>query len=355
MDFYQILGVARTATETEIQKAYRKLAMQYHPDRNPGDKEAEEKFKQVQEAYETLHDPSRKIRYDGGYRTTHRTPSSSRNTSSGPFSNIWDSVFTGGGPTNVQIDRGRNIQVNLDVELKDVFAGVTRNITIPRRERCIKCSCQGYSEHKPCPKCHGSGKTAIKQSPFNIWIGCDDCKGSGRSGTISCDDCKGQGFLTTANIDISVTVPPGVDTGHQLRLTGYGEPSKKPDGKNGDLNLIIIVKEHKLFKRNGVNLTYEYPIGYSELCLGANIEIPTISGSAMVTIPPNTQDYTQFRLKGMGLPYFHGGKGDLIIIVKLTMPSPEAINSNKELLQSILQFEKDYLAKERERFKPKGE
>jgi len=345
MDFYQILGVARTATEIEIQKAYRKLSMQHHPDRNPGDKEAEEKFKQVQEAYETLHDPSRKIRYDGGCHTPHRASSAS---------NIWDSVFTGA-HQNVQIDRGRNIQINLDVELKDVFAGVTRNIAIPKRERCLKCNSQGYSEHKPCSKCHGSGKTAIKQSPFNIWMSCGDCNGSGRAGTISCDECKGQGFLTTTNIGISVTIPPGVDTGHQLRLAGYGEPSRKPEGKNGDLNLIIIVKEHKLFKRNGVNLTYEYPIGYSELCLGANIEVPTISGSAIVTIPPNTKDYTQFRLKGMGLPYFNGGKGDLIIIVKLTMPSPEVVNSNKELLRSILQFEKDYLAKEREQFKPKGE
>lgn len=354
MDFYQILGVAKNATETEIHKAYRKLAMQYHPDRNPGDKEAEEKFKQIQEAYETLHDPVRKSRYDGGHRTTHKAPSGGRNATSGPFNNIWD-VFTGGGTPNAQVERGRNIQVNVDIELKDVFSGVSRNITIPKRERCIKCNAQGYAEHKPCNKCHGSGKTAIKQSPFNIWMGCGDCNGTGRSGTISCSDCKGQGFTTTANIDISVTIPQGVDTGHQLRLAGYGEPSKKPDGKNGDLNLIIIVKEHKLFKRNGVNLTYEFPVGYSDLCLGATVEIPTITGSAMVTIPPNTSDYTQFRLKGMGLPYFNGGKGDLIVIVKLTMPSPDAVNSNKELLQSISQFEKNYLAKERERFKPKGE
>lgn len=349
MDFYQILGVARTATESEIQKAYRKLAMQYHPDRNPGDKEAEEKFKQVQEAYDTLHDPVKRGRYNGGYHksTTHNTT-----RTSGPFSNIWDSVFTN---ANVQVDRGRNIQINLEIELKDVVSGVSKNITVPKRERCVKCSGQGYSEYKSCGKCHGSGKTAIKQSPFNIWMKCGDCNGTGRSGTISCIDCKGHGFNTVANVDISVNIPPGIDTGHQLRLADYGEPSRKTDGKNGDLNIIIIVKEHKLFKRNGVNLTYEYPIGYAELCLGASIEVPTISGAAIVTIPPNTQDYTQFRLKGMGLPYFHGGKGDLIIVVKLVMPTQDTVNSNKELFEKILQFEKDYIKKERDKLKPKKE
>lgn len=344
MDCYKILGIDKTATPEEIKKTYRKLAMKYHPDRNPGDKDAERMFKEVQTAYDTISDPAKK--------SIHDSTSSPRPSGANPFGGIWDSAFT---THNTPVERGRNIQINVEIELKDALSGVSRIVTVPQRAKCLKCNGQGYAEYKPCATCHGSGKTAIKQSPFNIWMGCGVCAGSGRSGTISCDDCKGQGFLTTGSIEITVNIPLGVDTGHQLRLTGYGEPSRKPEGKNGDLNLIIIVKEHKLFKRHGVNLTYEYPVGYSELCLGGSIEIPTLTGLAVVTIPPNTQDYTQFRLKGMGLPYFHGGKGDLIVIVKLNMPSQETINSDKEFFQRISQFEKDYLIKEREKFKPKGE
>lgn len=336
MDYYKVLGIERNATQEEIKSAYRKLAMKYHPDRNPGDKEAETKFKQVQEAYETLDDLTRKTRYDS---TSSAKPAG--------VGGIWDSVFT----TGTVVERGRSIQVNIEIELKDVLLGVTRNIIIPKRERCNKCNAQGYTEYKPCTTCHGSGKTAIKQSPFNIWMSCGNCRGSGRSGTINCDGCRGQGFVNAGTVEIVVTIPAGVDTGHQLRLNGYGEPAKRPDGKNGDLNIVIIIKNHKLFKRYGVNITYEYPVGYAELCLGCTIEIPTLTGSAIVTIPPNTQDYTQFRLKGMGLPYFHGGKGDLIIIVKLIMPSPEVINYNNELLQNMFKFENDYLAKERIKFK----
>jgi molecular chaperone DnaJ len=346
MDHYKTLGVDRNATQEDIKKAYRQLAMQYHPDRNPGDKEAEQKFKEVQSAYDVLSDTVQKARYDAG--------SGPRQTGN-PFyhhHHAWGSVFTN---NPAPVERGRNIQVNVDVELKDVVAGVSKNIVIPKRERCSICNCNGYTEYKPCPTCHGSGKTAIKQSPFNIWMGCTACGGTGRSGVINCNACSGHGFINSGQLEISVNIPAGVDTGHQLRLNGYGEPAKKPEGKPGDLILVIVVKEHPLFKRSGVNISYEYPIGYAELCLGGTIEIPTLGGVAVLTIPPNTHDYTQFRLRGMGLPYFHGGKGDLIVIAKLSMPSPEVINSNKELLNSIAQFEKEYLAKERQKFKPKGE
>lgn len=346
MDYYQILGIEKTATQEDIKSAYRKKAMQFHPDRNPGDKDAARQFKEVQTAYDTLSNPVEKSRYDGSAaRTTTHGPGYR------PFSGIWDSVFTTGVSPTPQVERGRNIQVNLDINLEDVLAGVTRNITIPKRDKCGKCAAQGYTEYKACPVCHGSGKTAIKQSPFNIWMGCGACKGSGRAGIVSCDGCEGHGFVTSGSIELSIKVPSGVETGHNLRLVGYGEPAKKAGGKPGDLNVIIIVRDHKLFKRHGVNLTYEYPVGYSELCLGGSIEIPTLNGHAIVTIPPNTTDYTQFRLKGMGLPYFHGGKGDLVVIVKLIIPSVEVINSNKELFQSISNFESDYLKKERERFK----
>lgn len=343
MDHYKVLGIERTATQEEIKAAYRKKAMEFHPDRNPGDKEAERKFKEMQAAYDVLGDPTQKARYDGSFNTNTHGPGYR------PFNNMWDSVFTHS--QAAPVERGRNIQINVEITLEQVLSGVTKNITVPKRDKCSKCDGQGYTEYKPCATCHGSGKTAIKQSPFNIWMSCGACRGTGRSGTISCGGCSGQGFMNNGTVELSVKIPPGVETGHNLRLAGYGEPSRKAEGQPGDLSVILIVKEHKLFKRHGVNLTYEYPVGYAELCLGGTIEIPTLTGTAVVTIPPNTVDYTQFRLKGMGLPYFHGGKGDLVVIVKLTMPSIESINSNKELFQGISNFESDYLKKERERFK----
>src|SRR5581483_10094239 len=233
MDYYKALGIDKNASQDDIKKAYRKLAMEYHPDRNPGNKEAELKFKEIQTAYDVL----------------------SKADTKHPFT--WDNVFTNAPP----IERGRSIQVNVEIELKDVLSGVAKNIVVPKRERCVKSNCQGYTDYKACPTCHGSGKMAIKQSPFNVWMGCGTCRGTGRSGTISCNDCAGQGFTTAGNFEMSVNIPAGVDTGYQLRLADYGEPSKKAGGKNGDLNLVIIVKEHKLFKRHGVNISYEYPIG----------------------------------------------------------------------------------------------
>ena len=238
-----------------------------------------------------------------------------------------------------------------EIELKDVLLGTTKNVSVPRREKCKKCDGNGFTEYKACGVCHGSGKTAIKQSPFNIWMGCGTCHGTGRAGAINCSDCKNQGFITIGNIDINVTIPPGVETGHQVRVAGYGDPSKNPNGQNGDLHIVIVVKEHRLFKRHGVNLTYEFPVGFSELCFGCNLEVPTLTGSAVITVPPNTVDYTQLRMKGMGLPYFHGGKGDLLLVLKLIMPSQDDVNSNKEFFNKMIEIEKTYLTKEREKFK----
>jgi molecular chaperone DnaJ len=182
-------------------------------------------------------------------------------------------------------------------------------------------------------------------------MGCRDCKGSGRAGTANCSECQGQGFTTNGTQDISINIPAGVDTGHTVRVGGYGEPSKTPNGKNGDLNVILIIKEHKIFKRYGSNLSYELPVGYGDLCVGSVVEVPTLTGAVLLTIPPNTQDLTQFRLKGMGLPYFHGGKGDLLVVAKLTLPNKDIVAANRDLFDKLALLEKDYLSKARERLK----
>ncbi len=344
MDLYEILGVGRDASQDDIKAAYRKKAFESHPDRNPGDPEANKRFKDVQAAYDTLTDPIQKSKYDGA---TGR--SSSARHGPRPFEGIWDNIF-GGAPPPRQ-ERGRNLHLTLDIELIDVLNGVEKKAPIPRRERCNKCEAKGFTEFKPCEACHGSGKNSTKQSMFSVWSTCTVCVGSGRAGHIPCDECKGEGFVTAGTMEIGVKIPPGVDTGYQVRLQGYGEPSKYLDGKNGDLVTTIIVKPHKLFKRNGVNLSYELPIGFSELCLGSQVEVPTLVGTTLLSIPPRTQDYTNFRIKMLGLPYLHGGKGDLIITVKLALPSFEIIDSNKEILEKFRDFEKLYLAEERNKLK----
>lgn len=342
MDLYKELEVEKAATPDEIKSAYRKLAMKYHPDRNPGDKEAETKFKKVQEAYDILSDTAKRARYDSTGSTSHTSPPPHSH-----HSNIWDSFF-GHAPNQ---DRGRNIQVTIEIELKDVLNGLTKKIVIPKRAKCTKCDGSGQSDFKACTSCHGSGKTAIKQSPFNIYMGCTACRGTGRSGVVDCVDCKKEGFITVGSIEVTVRIPPGVDSGHVLRVNGYGEPAKTPTGKNGDLNVVIKVKEDKVFKKHDSNINIEFPVGYSDLCSGCVLEIPTLSGVASVTIPPNTQDYTQFRLKGLGLPHLHSGKGDLFVIVRLQTLPKAVVDENKELFDKLANLEKEHLLKARQKFK----
>lgn len=343
MDFYKLLDIDKKATEEEIKKAYRKKAMDSHPDRNPGDANAEKRFKEIQEAYEVLGDVHKRAQYDS-------TGSATRTSSAAPFNSGWSFFGEGHAPHTVT-ERGKNIHLNVTLDLLEVLNGVSKKISVPQRERCINCEGQGYTDFKSCTVCHGSGKTAIKQSPFNIYMSCNACKATGRSGTVSCGTCHGEGFITKGDLEIVVNIPPGADSGHQVRIGGYGEPSKHPFGANGDLVLVILIQDHPIFKRNGANLTLEFPIGFNELCLGTSMEVPTLTGSAILTVPPRTMDGTQFRLKGMGLPYYQGGKGDLILAVKLVIPPQNNIESGKKLFDNIAKFENAYLTIERERFK----
>jgi molecular chaperone DnaJ len=344
MDFYKLLDVDKKATEEEIKKAYRKKAMENHPDRNPGDSNADKRFKEVQEAYEVLGDVHKRAQYDS-------TGSATRASSANPFHGGGWSFFGEGHAPHTVTERGRNIQITLQLDFLEVLNGANKKIPVPQRERCTKCEGQGYTDFKSCNVCHGSGKTALKQSPFNVYISCGACKATGRSGTISCENCKGEGFTLKDNVEIAISIPPGAETGHQIRIGGYGEPSKHPFGNNGDLVLVVSVKEHPIFKRNVANLIFEFPIGFHELCLGTSVEVPTLTGSAMLSIPPRTLDGTQFRLRGLGLPYYQGGKGDLIVLVKLVVPPQINIDSSKKLFDNITKFENEYLGKERERFK----
>lgn len=343
MDFYKLLEIDKKASEEEIKKAYRKKAMENHPDRNPGDVNAEKKFKEIQEAYDILGDVHKRAQYDS-------TGGATRTSSAAPFGGGWSFFGEGHAPHTVT-ERGRNIHINVSLELLEVLNGVNKKISIPQRERCTGCEGQGYTDFKACMDCHGSGKIALKQAPFNIYVSCGTCKATGRSGTIPCNLCKGEGFITKNNLEISVNIPPGADTGHQIRIGNYGEPSKHPFGLNGDLVLVILIEDHLIFKRTGANLLLEFPVGFHELCLGASIEVPTLTGSAVLTIPARTMGGTQFRLKGMGLPYYQGGKGDLILTVKISLPPFSSIEANKDLFENIAKFENKHLTVERELYK----
>ena len=343
MDFYKLLEVDKKATEEDIKKAYRKKAMENHPDRNPGDANAEKRFKEIQEAYDVLSDVHKRAQYDS-------TGSATRTSSASPFNGGWSFFGEGHAPHTVT-ERGRNTQIGLQLDFLEVLNGANKKIFIPQRERCVKCEGQGYTDFKACNVCHGSGKTAIKQSPFNVYVSCGACKSTGRSGTISCENCKGDGFTAKDNLEIAINIPPGAESGHQIRIGGYGEPSKHPFGSNGDLILFISIKDHPIFKRNSANLICEFPIGFHELCLGASIEVPTLTGAATLSVPPRTLDGSQFRLRGLGLPYYQGGKGDLIVVVKLVIPPQTNIDAGKKLFDNIIKFESAYLTNEREKFK----
>jgi molecular chaperone DnaJ len=323
MDHYSILGVDKSASDDEIKKAYRKLAFAYHPDRNPGDKAAEQKFKEVQNAYDTLTNPG----------------SSSVNT--GPhFSNLWETFFS----VKPEPERGRNIQSTIEIELKDVLTGCTKILSVPQKAKCVKCDGNGYSEFKTCATCGGHGKLAIRQSPFNIYIGCSACGGSGKVPSTKCDECKGIGSLDKSVVELNVNIPPGVESGQKMVVPGYGEVTET---KKGDLIIVILVKNHKYFIRQGANIILEFPVSYSELCLGTKIDVPTLTGSAILTIPPHTVDGTKFHLRSMGLPYVHGGKGDLIVLVHLVLPSKDRIDEYKTLLESLADLDKEALMKQR--------
>ena len=338
-DLYIILEVKRDATFDEIRTAYRKKVSLYHPDKAPNDPEALKKFLEVQEAYDTLGDAVKRSKYDN----TYSPPSPKKSPKNRPFGGIWDNV-----PGQVPPQKGSNTQINLEIDLLDVFQGKTTRVTVPEKYRCDFCEGAGYTNFKPCNVCKGSGKTTTRESPFNYYQSCHACKGSGRAGTINCHICKGDGSITRGNIDVVVIVPVGAETGHRLKIDGYGEPSKHPFGVNGDLSVIIVVKAHRFFKRQNGNLILDFPVGYSELCLGATLEIPTLKGTHVLTIPPRTVDNAQLRIKGLGLPYVSGGRGDLIVIVKLQIPPKDKLDV--DIFDKLTKLEQEYLSAEREKF-----
>lgn len=349
MDLYEILGIGKDAKEDEIKKAYRKLAMAFHPDRNPGDNDAADNFKQVQEAYDILSDPNKRSEYDRfgtvGRRRPETTKKPEPSYNRDPFTNIWEEFFGGNN------DRGRSVQIRVEIELKDVITGTQKPIKLTQKGRCDKCEGKGFTEWQACQNCSGSGRSFLKQTPFNVFMSCPACNGTGRSGTVKCDSCLGTSFTPIGEKLVNVDIPPGIDTGMQIRIANEGEPGRN-GARNGDVFVIIVVKGHHLYTRQGKDIIVDVPVCYTQLVLGGKITIPTLELRQIdFDIPPGTQSGTKFRLKGLGLPDLKGmNKGDLVAIVKVEVPTTPKY---KSVLEELAKCEQEEITPKREAFAKK--
>ena len=327
-DYYDVLGVTKSAGKVELKKAYRKLAMKYHPDRNPDDAQAAEKFKELSEAYEILSDDQKRQTYDNfGHEGVNSSFTSSQGAADA-FSDIFGDIFSdifGGGSTSRASSRGADLSYNLEINLEEAVFGKSLNIEIPSNERC-----NGLWNR--CSYCGGTGVIRQQQGFFSMQQTCPHCRGEGEIHDPNCSICNGVGYITK-NKKLSVKIPAGVDDGDRIRLTGEGELGRR--GNRGDLYISINVKKHKIFERDGKNLYCEVPLDFVDAALGGSIEVPTLVGKAKIKIPSGTQSHKIFRLNGKGIKPLRGGRvGD--ILVRVIVEVPVNLNSRqKDLLNDF--------------------
>ena len=358
-DYYEVLGLGRDATEEDIKRVYRRLALQYHPDKNPGNKEAEEKFKEATEAYEVLKDPEKRSRYDryghagvaaeagfGGFDFSTFNLSDALRAFMRDFGSfgIFDDFFgqttrtrRRGGP------RGRDLQVRLKLSLEEIATGVEKKIRVKRMVRCDECRGTGAAKGTSkvsCPRCEGSGQVRkVSRSFFGQFVNlttCDYCKGEGEVIQKPCAACAGQGRVRGAGT-IAVKVPAGVVTGNYIPIRASGDVGPR-GGSSGDLIVLIEELEHDLFRRREDDIIYELPVSFSQAALGDQVEVPTLDGEVNLKVPPGTQSGKIFRLKGKGIPHLHGyGKGDQLIRIAVWTPT-KLSREEKELLERLAQL-----------------
>ena len=341
-DFYKLLGVERNASDAEIKKSYRRLAMKYHPDRNNDNQaEAEAKFKQIKEAYEVLSDPKKRSAYDQfGHAGVDPSMGGGRGGFGAEnFSDIFGDVFGdifGGGRARSSVQRGADLRYNLELTLEEAVAGTEVKIRVPVLVVCSECSGSGAKKGSSpviCSTCHGHGQVRMQQGFFSVQQTCPTCRGTGKQIKDPCGKCYGQGRVQETKT-LSVKVPAGVDTGDRIRLAGEGEAGER-GGPAGDLYVQVQVKEHEIFTRDGANLYCEVPISFPTACLGGEIEVPTLDGKVMLKIPAETQTGKLFRLRGKGVKPVRGGAvGDLLCRVQIETPV-HLTKEQKELIQQL--------------------
>ncbi|MBS1814610.1 MAG: molecular chaperone DnaJ [Acidobacteria bacterium] len=356
LDYYEVLSVSRTASDQEIKSAYRKLAMQYHPDRNPGDKAAEEKFKQCSEAYGVLSDAEKRAAYDrfghagvgnGGFGGG--SPFGGGGPFGGGFGDAQDlgdifgdlfgEMFNMGGTGGrraSRAQRGRDMNYNLTISFEEAVFGETKNIKFRRAETCGDCSGTGSANGKQpqtCAQCRGAGQVRFQQGFFSVARPCPKCGGTGTTITDPCKTCHGETRITREH-EIEVKIPAGVEDGTRIRYGGEGEAGKF-GGPAGDLYVTLQVEDHSFFERDGDDLHCVIPISFPQAALGAEIEVPTMDGKATIKIPEGTQSGKRFKLRDKGVPHLNErGKGDLIVEVRVQTPS-KLSKDQKELLRQL--------------------
>ncbi len=342
-DYYEVLGVNKDASDEDIKKSYRKLAMKFHPDRNPDSKESEEKFKEAKEAYEVLSEAEKRRAYDayGHAGVNPQMGGDNPNFGGGfaeAFGDIFSDIFGGaaGARGRSNVFRGADLRYNMEVSLEQAARGTESKIRIPAMEACETCKGSGAktgTQPKTCETCHGSGQVRLSQGFFSIQQACPQCHGTGKVIADPCATCRGAGRLKKHKT-LSVKIPAGVDEGDRIRLTGEGE-SGVNGGPPGDLYVVIHLKPHSVFQREGDDLHCEMPISFSQAALGGEIEIPTLDGAAKVKVPPETQSGQVFRLRGKGIKGVRSpAPGDLLCGVVIETPV-RLTDRQKDLLREL--------------------
>lgn len=343
-DYYEVLSVSRTAEDAEIKKSYRRLAMEYHPDRRPGDREAEEKFKEAAEAYGVLSDPEKRKLYD---RFGHQGPAQSGFTGFGgiedifsAFADIFGGFGGGGGFGGRRVQRGDDLEVEMEIAFMEAAKGVKREIEIERHTACETCSGSGAkpgTQPQRCRGCQGRGQVAHQQGFFVISTTCPQCRGAGTTIAEKCPTCRGAAQVAKKAV-VNVTVPAGIDDGQRLRLSYQGDPCTAQGGEPGDLYVHVRVQPDPRFVRDGDNLWIDVPVSFAQATLGARVEVPTPDGPETLEIAPGTQPMTKQVLSGRGMPNVRGrGRGDLIARILVHVPRnlpPEA----RALVESLVPY-----------------
>jgi len=346
-DYYEVLGVSREAPETEIKSAYRKMALKYHPDKNPGDKNAEEMFKEAAEAYSVLSDPEKRSRYDRfGHSGMQGGFSGFDPATFGDFGDILGDLFgfgdifgtrRRGGP-----ERGADLRYDLKISFREAALGMKTKIKIPRHETCEECAGRGVAKGKQplaCGACRGTGQVRYQQGFFSISRTCGQCNGTGKIIRDPCPACQGRGAVRREKI-LEVKIPAGVDSGVRLRIQNEGEAGAH-GGPPGDLYVVIFVEEHPFFQRQGNNIYCQIPIGLTQAVLGAEITVPTLEGEEKLKIPEGTQTGTVFRLRNKGIVSLgERGRGDQFVTVNVVIPS-KLTKEQRQLFEALAKISKE--------------